>query len=331
MNTDDQAAGNALPPGVSLEQVEQAVQHSGYPLQAITSQLLKEQFRILPEWGYRDRITGDLRTLDILAIDNLFPLDAKDLQVHPFLALLIECKQASLPYIFFTEDVTIYTARARIPRISGFKSRKMSISTDDSSYSYSISMPEALGVYSTSFLQDSPRCSVFSKCVRKGDRLELSGTEAYSSIVMPMMSAMEHFEKTSISRQASVSHRIFIVLAIAVVDAPMIAYDVNRETDKLKFVPWHRVIRNEPDQEQPGSWASGISHTGFQSAIDIVHKDYLGTYLTKYVRPFAAGIADLLLQNSEAFSKSHIFVRGYGEDRTSDIWSRVGRQSPQLP
>jgi hypothetical protein len=327
VNREAETSGNVLPPGITLDQIEEAVTHSGYPLQTATSELLKEQFRVLPEWGYRDRITGDLRTLDILAIDTLAPQGSKeDSKVHPFLALLIECKQSLLPYVFFSEPVALNTSSARIPRICGLPSKEMVILTDDSRYAYPIPLLRALGVYKTPFLQDAPRCSVFSKCVRKGKGIELSGTEAYSGIVMPMMSAMEHFEKASAPRNTTAPRSVFMVLAVAVVDAPMIAYDISQDADKVKFVPWHRVIRNEPNEEDGGFLGRVGSHMGSQSAVDVVHKDFLGDYLTKYVRPFAKDFADLLLRHDEAFARGQIFVKGYGADQVSDLWSRADRE-----
>jgi len=157
----------------------------------------------------------------------------------------------------------------------------------------------------------------------KGNRIELSGTEAYSGIMMPMMSAMEHFEKSSMSQDTRPPRPVFIVLAVAVVDAPMIAYDINRKEDKLEFVSCHRVIRNEPDEKEDGFSAGASSHMGSQSAVDIVHKDFLGTYMTEYVRPFARNIADLMLRHHKKFASGSMFVNGYGADRTSDIWGRI--------
>ena len=323
MNTESQTSGNVLPEGMTLNQLEEAVTHSGYPLQTTTSELLKEHFRVLPEWGYRDRSTGELRTLDILAIDSLVPGKSEQPKAWPFLAVLIECKQSTLPYVFFSESIGINRRTSRIPMICGLP-RQIVISRLDELTAYPIPISEALGVHESSFFHDPPRCSVFSKCVRKGKGFELSGTEVYSSIVMPMMSAMEHFTKVSVSRNSAGPRTAFMPIAVAVVDAPMAAYDINKQEDKISFVPWHRVIRNEPSEQEDRGY---FGHMGSQTAVDVVHKDFLRTYLTKYVRPLAQSYSELLLRHGEDLSKGSVVERENPRRKPPQFGRKYARDS----
>src|ERR1039457_6168958 len=152
MSSESQASGNILPEGMTLNQLEEAVTHSGYPLQTATSEFLKEQFSVLPEWGYRDRSTGELRTLDILAIDSLTPDKLeRETKVWPFLAVLIECKQATLPYVFFSEWIGINKRTSRVPMICGLP-RQIVTFVQDQENGYPISLPDALGVYESPFI-----------------------------------------------------------------------------------------------------------------------------------------------------------------------------------
>jgi hypothetical protein len=80
--------------------------------------ILRPSFSVQEEWSYVDRDSSDLRSLDILAGQELFDLHTNPQpRVRPELNLLIECKQSQLPYVFFLAGETPWGAE--IPLIAG--------------------------------------------------------------------------------------------------------------------------------------------------------------------------------------------------------------------
>ncbi len=287
-------SGNRLPPGLSLEQVESALLQSGYPLQTAISELLRAEFHVLPEWGFRDRVTGTLRTLDMAALRPLIEVSSDQSRIRPGLALLIECKRSDLPYVFFSERDDVPLDSSEFPRVCGLANDEITISTDDDRSRWVFPPLYSLELDKTPFIQQVNGCSVFSKCVRKGGgQIELSGTDAYSSIMMPLLSAVEHFAVASAPSRRAFWFDAFIVLPIAIIDGPMIAYDAKASEDRVKYTSWHRVYRNEP-----GSEGAVWGHLGSLSAIDIVHRDFFEIYLGQHVMPFAYEFAQLALRHN---------------------------------
>src|SRR5438046_3002634 len=91
---------NDIGPGVSAEQIANAVDRSGYPLQTVVGQALRQNFHVREERSYVDRDTKELRSIDIRAEMRLHEWTPQP-RVRPQLTVLIECKQSQLPYIFF--------------------------------------------------------------------------------------------------------------------------------------------------------------------------------------------------------------------------------------
>jgi len=90
---------NVLPPSADEATLVQAIQMSGYPLQAIVAEKLMDAgFEVVEEWGYIDKDTDEQRSLDLLA----FKKWGEDKHpVVPRLILLIECKRTIHPFVFF--------------------------------------------------------------------------------------------------------------------------------------------------------------------------------------------------------------------------------------
>src|SRR2546430_610830 len=99
--------GNKLPDNLRVDRVIEAVRRSGYPLQTVVAQVLMQTFQIIEEWAYVDRDTQEHRSLDLFASRRISIPDHS--RLVPSLALLIECKRAELPYVFFP------TAALRLP------------------------------------------------------------------------------------------------------------------------------------------------------------------------------------------------------------------------
>lgn len=311
---------NTLSPGLTLEQVENAILHSGYPLQTAISELLRAEFHVLPEWGFRDRITSTLRTLDVVAIRQLVEVSSDQSRIRPALALLIECKQSDLPYVLFSEHQDAPLHSSEFPYISGLAHDEIKISTDDDESRWIFRPLHALELDKNSFIQQVEGCSVFSKCVRKGGggQVELSGTEAYSNIMMPLLSAAHHFAMTSAPSPAAFWFDAYMVLPVAIIDAPMIAYDTNASQDRVKYSKWHRVYRNEPQEER-----AFYRHLGSLSAVDVVHRSFFETYLADNVMPFAREFALLAVKHNHELATGEAFAAGFGADSWTNIEQRI--------
>jgi len=98
---------NILGSGVTEADLAEAIRHSGYPLQTVIANYLRNRFMVQEEWGYVDRDTRELRTIDILAQDRLYDLSAEQPYARPILNLIIECKQSDLPFVFFFPQLHI--------------------------------------------------------------------------------------------------------------------------------------------------------------------------------------------------------------------------------
>lgn len=96
-----------LKAGVMGKDILEAINKSGYPFQAEVSDLIRSAINnvhIQEEWAYIDSGSGVARALDIYAEAPLWDTETarhNEAAIHPYLSLLIECKQSDLPYILF--------------------------------------------------------------------------------------------------------------------------------------------------------------------------------------------------------------------------------------
>ena len=318
-DSEEQLTGSSLvlPPGVSEHQVVRAVNQSGYPLQSVVSHKLRQlnNLGLQPEWGYRDRTTGEMRALDLLAVVDFSGEDLNRFRVRPAAALLIECKKAELPYIFFAEDQAPY---GQFPHVAGLKSESITFKTDDDRSTWSLPILEALDLRHHAFVREPAACSTFSRCERKGKDIILSGSDPYQSVVLPLRSATDYYRKSLVPIHTPYYFDAHIVLAVCVIDAPMLAATIASDgSHLLKNVQWQRLWRNEPE---PDSFKAQFGQT---SAIDIVHVDFLDEYLTGHVLPFAEEFAQRSHEHAEELATGLAFASGMGEDSFSNLATRM--------
>src|SRR5712692_9472159 len=77
-----------------------------------------------------------------------------------------------------------------------------------------------LGLDRELFARGAEYCATFSKAVRKGSTLELSGSEAFNGVVLPLVSALIYdADHQRVQRQEL--YWPTIVLAVCVLQAPM--------------------------------------------------------------------------------------------------------------
>ena len=233
-------AANQLGAGVTEDQVRGAVERSGYPLQTIVAEILKSKFHVQQEWCYVDRDSKELRAIDLHARRMLHDWGTgPQPRVRPHLDLLVECKQSQLPYVFFLSDGK--PASLDSPEIVGLRHLNIEIATDDDLSTHSWSLISALDLNMDDFQKMPPYSSTFSKCVRKGAEIELSGTEAYTGLVLPLIKALHHFRVAKHPVQTAWYFDAHMVITLAVLDAPMVAVSFENQTTTLTLTPWVRV------------------------------------------------------------------------------------------
>ena len=196
----DNPPSNHLGPGLSEIDVSNAVERSGYPLQTVVADLLRESgYDVQEEWSYLDRDTKELRTIDIFAEKLLFDLEEEVPKVRPTLNLLIECKRSVMPYVFFLSVAK--PVLSDFPLIAGLPKPEIMISTDDDASIWVRPVLHALGLESHPFFEQRhpffqypEYCTTFSKCVRRGSDIELSGSESFHGLVLPILKSAHHFQ-----------------------------------------------------------------------------------------------------------------------------------------
>jgi hypothetical protein len=295
---------NKLPKGISEEALLDAVLSSGYPLQTEIAEMLRVDFWVEEEWVYLDSDSKDLRNIDIAARKHLFHIeDGEDHpRVRPQIDLLIECKQTDLPYIFFLSNTR--PGLLDFPIIAGLNESEISISTDDDLSTWTYPVIHALNLHNHPFVEAQKISYTFSKAVRKGKSIQLTGSDAYSSLILPLLKSVRHFIDVEMPPSTAHYFDLHALFAVAVVDGPILAVDKGSATEELVFEPWIRVLRHEYQEDQIKWRRSAIR------VVDVVHKGALGNYLSMHLMPFAEELAERALRHHVELAEGKAFVSG---------------------
>lgn len=313
-------ATNILTPGISDNDVEQAIKKSGYPLQTIITNKLRKIFYVQEEWSFIDSKTKEIRSLDVMAQKELYDFKKGQPRVRPTLNLLIECKQSELPYVFFLSPDKLRTSD--YPYFSGLFHKSVFVSTNDDPSTWTFPIIDVLGLSQEDFLINSAPSSVtFSKCVRSGKDIVLSGTESYQSLVLPLIKSLQHFDTLETPPKTAMYFDGHLPFAIGVIDEPMIGVTVTENSHKSELIPWIRVFRHESYESEDRTERNKLF------AIDIVHKDYFDTFIDKHVMPFVQKYADLIIKHDTKLAEGKAFAKGMGKDCWTDIEKRLEKHS----
>jgi hypothetical protein len=309
---------NQLVAGVTEADVLDAVAKSGYPLQNIVSDYFgTATFRTVEEWSYLDKDSGQLRTIDVKAERPLFDYEiGRDIRIRPSLVLLIECKQSQMPYVFFLSRHPIRVSH--FPVFAGLRGEEIAIKTDDDRSTYNVGILGALDLQFRPFLIEDPEfCSSFAKCCRKGKELELSGSDPFLSLVSPLVKALQPCH-TAVKPPITAEYfDLYLTLAVAVIDGPMMGVRVQEGSNKLIFLPWVRTVRHE--YFEGADWLE----RGRAFAVDIVHKDFLSTYVENHVQNFAAEFSGLAIKHDRVLASGKAFVSGMNEKPYVELEKRL--------
>ncbi|TPQ31063.1 hypothetical protein C2U70_25070 [Bradyrhizobium guangdongense] len=314
----DNPDANQLGVGVNEEQVMEAVRKSGFPLQTLIANYLRTDFVVQEEWSYMDSDTGTQRTLDIVASRRIREFGDKNQPfVRPTLNFLIECKQSDLPFIFFMTATRPWLRN--FPFFAGLGKESVVVKTDDDRSTWSEGILRALSLEEDPFVSNAVDCCMsLSKCVRKGKgELELSGPDAFQSIVLPLVKSLRYFKRQEAPPATARYFDLHIPLAVAVIDAPMIAAKIDNNQSSLILTPWVRVARYEAVEAE--SWLDRTEIFG----IDVVHKSFFETYTQRHAIPFALKLAPLAVKHHVEIATGKGFIKGMGADSHSNIEGRL--------
>ncbi|WP_433919516.1 hypothetical protein OIE50_33660 [Streptomyces canus] len=311
---------NQLKAGLTDQALTEAIEKSGYPLQSAVFELLESDFHVQQEWGFRDRISGEMRSCDLMAVRQLGDEPSEKSRIRTSLAVLIECKQSDLPYVFFSPSPSPW--RLSLPQVTGLRQDDVTVSTDDSRSTWLLPLMRVLETAEEPFMARNG-FSIMSKCARKGPKLELSGTDAYNGIVMPLASAATHFSASSKPRDTYHWFDAYLLCAVAVLDAPMVEAKRTPNGTELQFTPWCRLFRHEP--EEPGAF---MGHAGKTMAIDVVHKDFFREYLLTHLVPFAQTFSERALRHHEVLATGKAFVPQMEGKGRNGIYGRLQPPKP---
>ena len=318
----DNPATNQIGAGINDAQILEAVQRSGYPLQTTVGDILRPDYTVQHEWSYVDRETKELRAIDIHARKWLFDWDkVTHPRVRPALDLLIECKQSQLPFVFFLSGSSPFSLVA--PEIAGLRQNNIAIKTDDELSTFNIPVLSALDLDKDAFHKAPPYSNSFSKCVRKGADAELSGTEAYSGLILPLVKSLHHLRIAEEPVETAVYFDAHLIVPLGVLDAPMIAVSVENGVPSLKLTPWIRVLRHEYMEEAEKFERDRIW------AIDIIHKDFLSVYLDSHLIPFAKRFSERALRHDNELATGKGFVPALARSWSMPVEGRLIPQPVQ--
>jgi hypothetical protein len=297
-----------------MDQLQAAVDRSGYPLQSVVGDLLRPEFVVHEEWSYIDRNTRELRAIDLRADVHLHGWNPQP-RVRPQLTLLIECKHSELPYIFFRSG-SLHTLLEH-PHIAGLRSQEIVISSDDDASTWTYTVIHALDLHEDPFQGDPVYATTFSKCVRKGAELELSGVDAYNGLVLPLIKTLAHLSVAEAPPKTAWYFDAHLAVALGVLDAPMVCVQTEADVNAINMCPWVRVVRHEYDEggrpwDRNRLWA-----------VDIVHRDFLRAYLDAHLMPFAKRFAERVLRHPTELATGQAFVPKMGADGWGPIEGRL--------
>jgi hypothetical protein len=262
---------NRLSGGITREAVVSAIERSGYPLQTfVAAELRGRDWYVQEEWSYIDSELGGLRALDIAAEVQLGNLVGQ--RVYPTLTLLAECKHSEMPYVFFESSVE--DDELSFPVLAGLRHRNIEI-TDDGFLpgGYEPNVLQLLGLADDAFVRTPRRCVTFSKCVRKGSDLILSGTEPYQALVLPLLKAVGFYTRQAAPADTWRYFHPKLTVPLAIIAAPLTLATLELPKPELALCPWLRLYRHEsePQPEITDPNARERLH-----ALDVVHADFPG-------------------------------------------------------
>ena len=314
--TEDLDLAAILPAPMSAESLSQSIAESGYPFQTVAAAALKrEGFEVTEEWAYIDAESGQRRCMDLVAERNVsgVPYATQVGQSTLTLSLIAECKRSRAPFVFF-ESVNPLPANC-FPVVTGLgagfvellpppepsvKGKRPALT---SSW-HEVPVNQLLRGDETEFVKEPRMIATMSKAASNGKRVTLRGDEAYNDLLLPLTKAATFYRSRFWAyRSAGELHDVRLAVPVAILDAPMVVVG-KRKGSKPRPANWLRVVVHSADEETP-RWEP----LGFE-VIDIVHSDFLETYLKSYAVPCAMELWERQVKLHEIVVGGRAFVEG---------------------
>ena len=113
--------------------------------------------------------------------------------------------------------------------IAGLKTRNIAITSDDDPSTWNFDPISVFDLNRHPFLtEETPICMTFSKCVRKGSDLVLSGSDAYQNLVFPLTKAALHLRDRQTPPKTAYYFDCDLIIPLAVIDAPMVGVSLEK-------------------------------------------------------------------------------------------------------
>lgn len=287
--------------GITGQEVIDAVKKSGFPLQTLAADQLSSTFHIQEEWAFRDSDSQETRTLDIFAQKDFWQKEKVQPHTRPELNLLIECKKSESPYVFFLSPNRTYVTD--FPVISGLHQDNIALKTDDDRSTYNYSIIHCLDLHSHPFFSDKiPSAMTFSKVIHSGNKIELNGDEPFKSLVLPLIKGLRHFKEAAAPPNTALYFDCGITLGVALIDAPLLG--ISSKNEDVTNLDWVRVFRRTSEEgKHPLERFKCF-------AVDIIHKDFLVTYLDEHLLPFMEVFSKLVIKHQKEINTGRGFASG---------------------
>jgi hypothetical protein len=304
---------NQLYKGTSEAAVIEAIDLAGYPLQSVVADHLVAHFGVTEEWGYIDRDTQAHRSLDVFAFKT-FGEAGKVASIACHAAVLVECKRSRAPFVFFQRVAD--RPVPGYPSIAGSADGSVTLKAPSSRSQRSVAVADVLGLRDVAFVADAPpRCSAFTRAELHGERVRMSGEEAYNGVVLPLVKAADHAANLYNTAERTGHRSLTMLLPVAVLDAPMLLIESPTKSRDPIATPWVRIVRQEAKGTDTSGWFRWY-------AIDAVHASYFPTYLEHHLLPFLQVFADRVSQQSLVLRSG-----GVVPDLATWVWSDIQADS----
>jgi hypothetical protein len=300
-----------LPGGITEEGLRAGIATSGYPMQiSVGAALADRDFFLREEFAFEDPDEGGRRTLDIVGErwEKTFESDRGSSEFGTI--SLIECKQSRHPLVLF--EAVNPPHLGQFPRLIGYPGQEMKVANEAGAKSWRIvPVLNFLGSLEEEFITEPPFASSLARATAKGKKVELSGEEIYRAITMPLVKAASAVRKywTTPRNNSEELWQLRMLFPIAVVDSPLVFVGRPASEPEIRAVNWARLGVRDLMTGRRDPW----KQLGVQ-IVDVVHRDFLETYLDRYLLPFAAQIRERACGIHDQFLSQQVTIEGLDWD-----------------
>jgi hypothetical protein len=132
-----------------------------------------------------------------------------------------------------------------------------------------------------------------------------------------LVKAVSHYDQVQVPPPTASYFDCELVIGLGILDAPMVGVRLTSSGVDVQLLPWVRVLQHQPCEGEH-RWDRSRIH-----GIDVVHKDFLMTYLDQNALPFAQEFANLALEHGHVLAKGRGFVPSMGKNSWTDITKRL--------